>query len=99
MTANDPKAGDRIIVALGEYDAGCHNPLQSLARARVVAGQARTAGAEVLILREMCASGFTMSADEFAEPPNGPSSRALSGLSAEHHLWIIAGLSMRRDGR
>ena len=99
MTANDPKAGNLIVVALGEYDTGWHNPLQSLARARVVADQARTAGAELLVLPEMCASGFTMNADEFAEPPNGPSSRALSGLAAEHHLWIIAGLSMRRDGR
>ena len=86
-------------MALGEYDTGWHDPVQSLARARVVAQQARAADADLLVLPEMCASGFTMAADKFAEPPDGPSSRALSALAAEHHLWIIAGLSMRRDGR
>jgi omega-amidase len=47
----------------------------------------------------MCASGFTMDADKFAEPPNGPSTRALSAIAKDHELWIIAGLSMRREGR
>jgi omega-amidase len=97
--SKDLSSADQLIVALGEYDIGWHDPVQSLARARVVAQQARAAGAYLLVLPEMCASGFTMEADKFAEPPDGPSSRALSALAAEHHLWIIAGLSMRRDGR
>jgi len=65
----------------------------------VVAQQARAAGADLLVLPEMCASGFTMVADKFAEPPDGPSSRALSTMAKDHQLWIIAGLSMRREGR
>jgi omega-amidase len=65
----------------------------------VVAQQARAAGADLLVLPEMCASGFTMHPDNFAEPPDGPSSRALSALAKSHDLWIIGGLSMRRDGR
>ena len=40
-----------------------------------------------------------MVADKFAEPPDGPSSRALSTMAKDHQLWIIAGLSMRREGR
>ena len=90
---------DRLTVALGEYDTGWHDPVLSLALARVIAQQARAAGADILVLPEMCASGFTMDADGFAEPPNGPSSRALSALAAEHQLWLVAGLSMRRNGR
>ena len=90
---------DKLTVALGEYDTGWHDPVQSLARARVVAQQARAAGADLLVLPEMCASGFTMEADKFAEPPNGPSIRALSAIAKSHDLWIIAGLSMLRDGR
>jgi len=95
----DLKTSDRLTVALGEYDTGWHDPVQSLAKARVIAKQARAAAADLLVLPEMCASGFTMDAEEFAEPPNGPSSRALSALAAEHHLWLIAGLSMRRNGQ
>ncbi len=90
---------DRLFVALGEYDTGWHDPAQSLAKARLIAQQARTAGADLLILPEMCATGFTMDADNFAEPANGPSTRALSAIAKDHQLWIIAGLSMRRDGR
>ena len=40
-----------------------------------------------------------MDADKFAEPPDGPSSRALSTMAEDHQLWIIAGLSMRREGQ
>ena len=65
----------------------------------MVAQQARAAGADLLVLPEMCASGFTMNADKFAEPPDGPSSRALSTMAKDHQLWIIAGLSMRREGQ
>jgi omega-amidase len=90
---------DKLTVALGEYDTGWHDPVLSLALARVIAQQARAAGADLLVLPEMCASGFTMDADEFAEPADGSSSRALSAMAAEHHLWLVAGLSMRRKGR
>ncbi len=47
----------------------------------------------------MCTTGFTMDAEGHAEPPDGPSIRALSSIAAEHTLWIVAGVSMRRDGR
>ena len=93
------RPSDRITVALGQYDTGWHNPVQSLARAREIAEQARAADADLLVLPEMCASGFTMDADKFADPPDGPSVRSLSALAADHHLWLIAGLSMRRESR
>jgi omega-amidase len=90
---------DKLAVALGEYDTGWHDRMQSLAKAGVVAQQARAAGVDLLVLPEMCASGFTMDAKQFAEPADGPSVRALSKIAAENKLWIIAGLSMRRDGK
>src|ERR1700730_10560374 len=99
MTEQSPYDGNGVVVGLGEYDTGWHDPIRSLASARAIAQQARAAGADLLVLPEMCASGFTMDADGFAEPADGPSSRALSALAAEHHLWLVAGLSMRRKGR
>jgi predicted amidohydrolase len=95
----DPGPSDRLVVALGEYDTHWHDPVQSLERAGTVAQQARAASVQLLVLPEMCASGFTMDADKFAEPPSGPSTRALSAIAKDHSLWIIAGLSMRRDDR
>jgi omega-amidase len=90
---------DSFRVALGEYDTGWQDPTQSLTGARDLAKQARAAGADLLVLPEMCASGFTMDAEQFAEPADGPSIRALSEIAGDNKLWIIAGLSMRRDGK
>ena len=98
MKTKDFDHGGRLTVALGQYDTGWHDPVKSLARAREIAQQARAAGADLLVLPEMCASGFTMDVENFAEPPDGPSVHALSALAADHHLWLIAGLSISRNG-
>ena len=98
--APDKKNPDASLsVALGEYDTGWQDPARSLFLARELAQQAKSAGADLLVLPEMCASGFTMDAKQFAEPADGPSIRGLSGIAADSKLWIIAGLSMRRDGK
>jgi omega-amidase len=86
----------QLIVALGEYDTGWHDPEQSLKRAGELARQAKASGAQLLVLPEMCASGFTMEAKEFAESEDGPSARSLSQMATENQLWIVAGLAMRR---
>jgi predicted amidohydrolase len=99
VKSKDLDSVNRLAVALGEYDTGWHRPVESIERAGVLAEQGRAAGADLLVFPEMCASGFTMDADKFAEPPNGPSTRALSTIAKDHQLWVIAGLSMRRDGR
>jgi omega-amidase len=93
----NPQPPARLSVSLGEYDTGWQDPTRSLFLARELAQQAKAAGAHLLVLPEMCASGFTMDAEHFAEPVDGPSIRALSKIAADHKLWIIAGLSMRRS--
>jgi predicted amidohydrolase len=99
VTQKNLASANSVVAALGEYDTGWHDPVQSLANAREAARQVEVAGAKLLVLPEMCTSGFTMDADKFAEPPNSPSTRALSAIAKEHEIWVIAGLSMRRDGR
>ena len=89
----------QLIVALGEYDTGWHDPAASLARARALARRAAEAGAQVLVLPEMCATGFTMEAGTYAEEADGSSARALAAVAAEHRLWLVAGLALRREGR
>jgi predicted amidohydrolase len=89
-----------LTVALGEYDIGWHDPAVSLIRVGDVARQAAAAGVDLLVLPEMCITGFTMDPQAFAEPEDGPSIKALGKLAAEHGLWIIAGASIRKaDGR
>jgi predicted amidohydrolase len=90
---------DSLLVALGEYDTGWHDPAGSLQRIDDLARRARTSGADLLVLPEMCTTGFTMEAERYSESENGPSIRAISEIAARNKLYVIAGLSMRRDGR
>jgi len=87
-----------LVVALGEYDTRWHDPEGSLSSARQIARRARSAGADLLVLPEMCTTGFTMQVEELAEPVDGASVQALCRLAAEEQLWIIAGLSVTRHG-
>jgi len=91
---------DALTFALGEYDIGWQDATRSLERARELARQAKSAGADVLVLPEMCVTGFTMEADSYAESSEGPSVKALSTLARDEKLWLIAGVSMRKaEGR
>jgi len=79
-------------VALGEYDIGWHDPQGSVTRAEALIGDAATGGARLVILPEMCATGFTMDV-EFAEPVDGPSARRLAQAAARNNVWVLAGLA------
>jgi len=95
-----PRQTGALTVALGEYDTGWHNTAQSLARARELAHQAKSASAELLLLPEMFATGFTMEAEEYAEPEDGSIARAVGEMAKHEALWILAGISVRKsDGR
>jgi omega-amidase len=94
----NPKNARELRVALGEFDTGWHDVTRSLARAREIARQAKSAGADLLLLPEMFATGFTMDARGFAEPVGGPIARAIGKLAAAEGLWIVAGISVRKKG-
>ncbi|MGI8400832.1 MAG: nitrilase-related carbon-nitrogen hydrolase [Gemmatimonadaceae bacterium] len=97
--SNETRLGDTLTVGLAEYDTGWHDPARSLSDVREIALQAKAAGAGLLVLPEMCTTGFTMDAENYAEPLDGPSSHSLSALAKELDLGIIAGLATRRDGK
>jgi len=82
-------------VALGEYDVGWEDPDGSLARADAVVARAAGAGARLVVLPEMCTTGFTMDADAWAEPLDGASARRLGAIAAAHDVWVVAGLAAR----
>ena len=82
-------------VVLGEYDTSWHDPATSLERAgRLVRGAAKQ-GAHLVVLPEMCLSGFTMEPKDHAVPLDSPNVRALSSLAAESGVHLIAGVAAR----
>ena len=89
---------DKFSVALGEYDTGWHDPARSLREVKKLAGKARDAGARLLVLPEMCTTGFTMDAPNRAEPIDGESVRRLGDIARDHSIWLIAGVATRSDG-
>ena len=82
-------------VALGEYDTGWHQPDGSLGRANICVARAASTGARLVVLPEMCATGFTMEAKRWAQKVDGPIFAKLSKMAEEHDVWIIAGVAMR----
>ena len=82
-------------VALGEYDTGWHDPALSLQRAGALVRRAADGGAGLVVLPEMCTTGFTMDAPSQAEAITGSSARALAALAKEHGTWLVAGMALR----
>lgn len=82
-------------VALGQYDISWHDPAVSLDRAANLVASAADGGAELVILPEMCTTGFTMDAERYSETLNGDSVQALRNLAARFSVALIAGVATR----
>jgi omega-amidase len=81
-------------VALGEYDIGWHDPAASLARASAIVAAAAAGGARLVVLPEMCTTGFTMDSD-LAESIAGESVTRLSRMASQSGVWLLAGVATR----
>jgi omega-amidase len=88
-----------LAVALGEYDTGWHEPVASLARATSLISSSAATGARLVVLPEMCATGFTMDSSRWAEAPRGDSARALAETARRHDIYVLAGLATTRSGK
>ena len=92
-----PPATPSLRAALGEFDTGWHDPATSVRRAREVIAAAARVKARLVVLPEMCTTGFTMEADRWAEVlgAKNSASEAIAAAAHEHHLWVLAGLALR----
>ena len=92
-----PTATPSLRAALGEFDTGWHDPATSVRRAREVIAAAARVKARLVVLPEMCTTGFTMEADRWAEVlgAKNSASEAIGAAAHEHHLWVLAGLALR----
>ncbi|MDQ6633612.1 MAG: hypothetical protein M3Z10_02525, partial [Gemmatimonadota bacterium] len=86
-------------VALGELDTGWHDPATALRRAEGVVTRSAAQGARLVVLPEMCTTGFTMRAEDWAEPLDGPSAHRLAAMAAVDRVWVLAGLAVRAKAR
>ena len=59
--------------------------------------RAASTGARLVVLPEMCTTGFTMEPERWAEPLDGPSFARLSTMAAVNDVWVMAGVAMRTD--
>jgi omega-amidase len=82
-------------VALGEYDIGWHDPATSLERVSAVVRGATTAAADLVVLPEMCTTGFTMDSSAQCERLDGPSIRRLGEVAREQGVHLLAGVATR----
>ena len=57
--------------------------------------RARKAGARLVVLPEMCTTGFTMDAERWAEPFGGADAERLKSIARVNGVWLIAGMAAR----
>lgn len=88
----------RLTVALGEYDTGWHDVDGSLARARMLVDDAARAGADLVVLPEMCTTGFTMDTAQQAESREGRSVAGLRAIARDAGVALVAGVPIRENG-
>lgn len=92
-------AATPLRAALGEYDTGWHDPEVSIRRARDVIAAAARLHARLVVLPEMCSTGFTMEGSRWAEPlsTDHGASGALAKAAREFQVWLVAGLAVREE--
>ena len=60
---------------------------------------AAAAGARLVVLTEMFATGFSMRPDRIAEPVDGPTERWLAQQAVDRDVWLVGSIAQRDDGR
>ena len=89
-------------VAVCQYAIDIDDPALTLERLHASVAEAAEAGAQVIVLPELCTSGYVFrDLDECwsrAEPADGPTMQLLKELSVRHHAIVVGGFCERSDG-
>lgn len=75
-----------------QFDIVWEDAAANLATIRRLLGGGRPPAGALVVLPEMCLSGFSMQTERIAESEGGPAERALSQLAKEHGIHLLAGL-------
>ena len=101
MTTSEPESKVRVACLQMELRVGEKD--WNLAHGLEMIDQAAEAGANLVILPELCSSGYVFNTREEAkilaeEIPGGPACRAWADAAARHKMQIVAGIA-EREGR
>lgn len=85
-------------VAALQSNVKWHDREANFATARRLALEAAQAGARLIVLPEMFATGFSMDTEVTAEPLQGPTPRFLRSLARELGLYLVGGFACQDGG-
>jgi predicted amidohydrolase len=75
-------------IAAVQHDIVWEDPAANFARLAPRIAEAAAAGARLVLLSEMYATGFSMDADRIAEPDDGPSTQFLAEQATKRGVWV-----------
>ena len=82
-------------VAAIQHDVVWEDPPANHAHLTPLIAEAADAGARLVVLTEMYATGFSLAANRIAEAADGPSVAYLADRAAEHGLWVAGSVPVR----
>ncbi|MEC8999958.1 MAG: nitrilase-related carbon-nitrogen hydrolase [Actinomycetota bacterium] len=71
-----------------QHDIMWEEPLATCAHVTPMIAEAVDSGADMVLLTEMFATGFSLAAERIAEPPGGPTEAFLADQAVEHGVWM-----------
>jgi predicted amidohydrolase len=86
-----------VRIALLQLDLAWEDPPENRARALRRLEEAAARGARLAILPEMFATGYSMRAEEIAEPEEGPTESFLREAAVRLGLFVLAGVAQRAE--
>jgi predicted amidohydrolase len=87
-----------LTVAALQHDIIWEDPPANFARLGPRISAAAAAGAQLVLLSEMFATGFTMNAERVAEPPDGPTATFLREQAMANNVWVGGSFAERTKG-
>jgi predicted amidohydrolase len=88
----------RLRVAAVQHDTVWEDPKANFEHLAPMIEQAAGAGARLVALTEMYATGFSMDAERIAEPAGGPSTQFLVDQARAHDVWVCGSIPELADG-
>ena len=80
-------------VALIQHDIAWQDAAATTARLAPVVARAAAAGAQLVVLTEMFATGFSMDTERIAEPRGGPTERWLVEQATVNETWLVGSIA------
>jgi predicted amidohydrolase len=89
-----------VKIAAVQHDIVWEQPDETREHLRPMIGEAAAQGAQLIVLSEMYATGFSMNPERLAEDEGGPNEQFLLEQAAEHNAHLAASIAQRGpDGR